>query len=430
MMSAATRVTAGWCVGALVLAGMLGCVQRQAPAAPAPRPAPAAREVSEVKLVPDVGPDASVDADDLAKAVEVIEARLDGVAGVEAKAEEDGSITLSVLADADRDRVIALATRKGELKLILAPEGVHPDRRNGERVWLDAETGKEVPEATVLRSGEVVCTGADLAPTADVGTGQKPGEWQVQFEIKEERKADFKQLTGEHVGDAVAFVVDSEVLMAPIIRSAISGKGVIDGDFSLEEAEDLAKILNSGPLPLALRVAGEEAETDQSTDAEADETEMATDADKYGMREGTIVKIETTKGDIVVELFDEDAPETVANFKKLIEKRFYDGLTFHRSDDMCIQGGCPKGDGTGGPGWCIDLEISGHKNTAGALAMARSADPNSAGCQFYILKRAASHLDGQYAVFGTTIEGMELVPKMRPGDVMKAVSIIRGPKAE
>jgi peptidyl-prolyl cis-trans isomerase B (cyclophilin B) len=150
--------------------------------------------------------------------------------------------------------------------------------------------------------------------------------------------------------------------------------------------------------------------------------------DKYGVCKGTVVKIETTKGDIVIELYDKDMPKTVANFKKLVGKKFYDGLKFHRSDDMCIQGGDPKGNGTGGPGYHIKLEIGSHKNVTGAVAMARSSDPDSAGSQFYILKKASLHLDGQYAVFGSTIEGTNVVPKIQPGDVMKLVRIIREPK--
>ncbi|HBC91599.1 MAG TPA: peptidylprolyl isomerase [Pelotomaculum sp.] len=135
-----------------------------------------------------------------------------------------------------------------------------------------------------------------------------------------------------------------------------------------------------------------------------------------------IVTIETSKGNIIVEIYPKLMPITAGNFEKLVEKSFYNGLAFHRVEDWVIQGGDPQGNGTGGPGWSIPLEISLHlQNTRGALAMARSSDPNSAGSQFYILKKDASWLDTQYAVFGKVIEGMDVVDKISVGDKMLSV---------
>lgn len=132
--------------------------------------------------------------------------------------------------------------------------------------------------------------------------------------------------------------------------------------------------------------------------------------------------IETSKGNIIVEIYPKLMPITAANFAKLVDDGFYNGLTFHRVEDWVIQGGDPQGNGKGGPGWTIPLEISLElQNTRGALAMARSNDPNSAGSQFYILKSDAAALDGQYAVFGKVLEGMEVVDQIAVGDKMHSV---------
>jgi cyclophilin family peptidyl-prolyl cis-trans isomerase len=121
----------------------------------------------------------------------------------------------------------------------------------------------------------------------------------------------------------------------------------------------------------------------------------------------------TNHGDIVLELFDEDAPETVANFRRLAETGFYDGLIFHRViPDFMIQGGCPEGTGTGGPGYTFKDEINDHKVVRGALAMA-NAGPNTNGSQFFIVTtQAAPWLDGKHTVFGEVAEGMDVVDKI------------------
>jgi cyclophilin family peptidyl-prolyl cis-trans isomerase len=121
----------------------------------------------------------------------------------------------------------------------------------------------------------------------------------------------------------------------------------------------------------------------------------------------------TNHGDIVLELFDEDAPETVGNFRTLAEKGFYDGLIFHRViPDFMIQGGCPEGTGTGGPGYTFKDEINDHKVVKGALAMA-NAGPNTNGSQFFIVTTdAAPWLDGKHTVFGEVTDGMDVVDKI------------------
>jgi cyclophilin family peptidyl-prolyl cis-trans isomerase len=123
--------------------------------------------------------------------------------------------------------------------------------------------------------------------------------------------------------------------------------------------------------------------------------------------------MKTSEGDIVFELFDEDAPKTVSNFKKLASDGFYDGLIFHRIiDDFMIQGGCPEGTGTGGPGYTFEDEINPHKVVRGALAMA-NAGPNTNGSQFFIVTTdAAPWLDGKHTVFGEVRDGMDVVSKI------------------
>ena len=121
-------------------------------------------------------------------------------------------------------------------------------------------------------------------------------------------------------------------------------------------------------------------------------------------------KLHTNHGEITVELFDEDAPETVENFRKLAADGYYDGLTFHRViPDFMIQGGCPEGTGTGGPGYQFKDEFNDNKVVRGALAMA-NAGPNTNGSQFFIVTtEAAPWLDGKHTVFGKVTSGMEVV---------------------
>ena len=121
-------------------------------------------------------------------------------------------------------------------------------------------------------------------------------------------------------------------------------------------------------------------------------------------------------GTIELELYKDIAPITVDNFVKLANQGFYNGLTFHRIiKGFMIQGGCPKGNGTGGPGYCIKGEFAANgvsnplKHERGVISMARAMDPDSAGSQFFIMHKNAPHLDGQYAAFGKVVSGIEVV---------------------
>ena len=138
------------------------------------------------------------------------------------------------------------------------------------------------------------------------------------------------------------------------------------------------------------------------------------------MEKNPIITIEMENGKkIKAELYPEYAPNTVNNFLSLVDKGFYNGLTFHRVIyGFMIQGGCPEGTGTGGPGYSIKGEFTSNgvenslKHTAGVLSMARSMMPDSAGSQFFIMHRDAPHLDGQYAAFGKVTEGMQTVDEI------------------
>lgn len=125
--------------------------------------------------------------------------------------------------------------------------------------------------------------------------------------------------------------------------------------------------------------------------------------------------ISTEFGDLTVELWNDVAPKHVENFLKLAKSGFYDNLNFHRIiPGFVIQGGCPNGTGTGGPGWSVAAEFNDRQHVPGTLSMARSSDPDSAGSQFFICltREQCQHLDGQYTAFGQVVEGLDIVEKL------------------
>lgn len=132
--------------------------------------------------------------------------------------------------------------------------------------------------------------------------------------------------------------------------------------------------------------------------------------------------METDKGTINIDFFDDDAPKTVANFVKLSKDGFYDGLSFHRViPNFMIQGGCPQGTGTGGPGYKIKCEINPNKHEAGSLSMAH-AGRDTGGSQFFICHSAQPHLDGVHTVFGKTAD-MDVVNAIKGSDKILSVTI-------
>ena len=138
-----------------------------------------------------------------------------------------------------------------------------------------------------------------------------------------------------------------------------------------------------------------------------------------------VAEIETKKGTIRIQLYDDKTPKTCANFEKLVAKGFYDGLAFHRVlDNFMIQGGCPEGTGTGGPGYQFEDEFHPElkHDGPGVLSMANSG-PNTNGSQFFITHVATDWLDGKHSVFGKVIEGLDVVNAIEQGDVMEKVTV-------
>jgi len=166
----------------------------------------------------------------------------------------------------------------------------------------------------------------------------------------------------------------------------------------------------------------------QNTEAKENSVGLFTKAPQAGDKdipEGNHIKIETAHGEVLIELYPDTAPNTVANFKALAGKGFYDGLKFHRViAGFMAQGGDPEGTGRGGPGYKVKAEFNARKHVRGTLAMARSASPDSAGSQFYICFGPQPHLDGQYTIFGQVVEGMDVVDRIKQGDVMSKVSVL------
>ena len=140
------------------------------------------------------------------------------------------------------------------------------------------------------------------------------------------------------------------------------------------------------------------------------------------------VKISTAKGDMIVELYDNETPITVNNFKKLIGEGFYNGLNFHRViPDFVIQGGCPNGTGAGGPGYTIPCEVSAEKqyHDRGVLSMAH-AGRNTGGSQFFVCysRNNTSHLDRNHTCFGKVVEGLDVIDSIQQGDKINEISIL------
>ncbi len=139
-------------------------------------------------------------------------------------------------------------------------------------------------------------------------------------------------------------------------------------------------------------------------------------------------ELEIEQGTLEIELYHDDAPGTVENFVSLAKKGFYDGLTFHRViPDFVVQGGCPKGDGTGGPGYTIDCELDEDKqyHERGVLSMAH-AGRDTGGSQFFIChsRKNTAHLDGNHTVFGKVVENVDLIDEIKPNDEIESVRIL------
>ncbi|MBD3272482.1 MAG: peptidylprolyl isomerase [Elusimicrobia bacterium] len=169
-----------------------------------------------------------------------------------------------------------------------------------------------------------------------------------------------------------------------------------------------------GAFFLPLMIAGVWAvEPAKQLPSASEETNQSMHTKKQNNEKKPYAVIETSLGTITFKFFPDVAPNTVGNFIKLAEEKFYDGLIFHRViKGFMIQGGCPKKDGTGGPGYTIKAEFNDRKHVLGTVSMARAQDPDSAGSQFFICLADAPWLDKQYTVFGQVVEGIDTVKKI------------------
>ena len=195
---------------------------------------------------------------------------------------------------------------------------------------------------------------------------------------------------------------------------------------------DVRKIKKRNAIMIGLAFVGVLliSQMNNSQDSQAKENRVglftkAPQAGDKGIPEGKHIRIETEHGEIMIELYPDSAPNTVANFKALAGKGYYDGLLFHRViPGFMAQGGDPDGRGTGGPGYSVKAEFNERRHVRGTLAMARSANPDSAGSQFYICFDAQPHLDRQYTIFGQVTEGMDIVDQIHQGDKMIKVTVL------
>ena len=140
-----------------------------------------------------------------------------------------------------------------------------------------------------------------------------------------------------------------------------------------------------------------------------------------------LIQIQTNHGDIKIDMFEDDAPNTVANMISLVERGYYDGLNFHRViPDFMIQGGCPEGTGTGGPGYNFDDEFTMERlhDSSGVLSMA-NAGPRTNGSQFFITHVPCPHLDGKHTVFGKVVEGLDVVFQIEQGDIIEKLLVLK-----
>ncbi|RCS40805.1 peptidylprolyl isomerase [Bremerella cremea] len=204
---------------------------------------------------------------------------------------------------------------------------------------------------------------------------------------------------------------DENKLLGPQVLAAY-------GTDHFKEAGEAFKLLRERQLPVDERIsqAGFTAASEEKKwEREEEIRKKEAEADDLPR-----VKLTTTQGDLVIELYENEAPETVGNFINLVEKKYYDGTVFHRVlPHFMAQGGDPKGDGTGGPGYNIYCEAyndDARQHFSGTLSMAKGARKNTGGSQFFLTFQATPHLDNVHTVFGRVIEGKEVLPKMTRRD--------------
>jgi preprotein translocase subunit SecD len=207
-----------------------------------------------LRLVPDGTTAQKITDRDLQQAAEVLKLRLGGVKGSEVLV-APGGLDVGIPAEVDPNRLAPLWGRRGELEFVLLPTDLEPVDPTKGAEWRDKATGKTLTAREALKRGERAFGSRDLAPESRAKRDSQGGQWQVFVEIKPERAADWRRFTRTHVNRIVAVVLDGEILTAPLIRSEVPARMPLVHDLTREEADDLASLLNSGPLPFTLRLA-------------------------------------------------------------------------------------------------------------------------------------------------------------------------------
>lgn len=232
------------------------------------------------------------------------------------------------------------------------------------------------------------------------------------------KKSNYKLKSADKIGRTGKIII-----VAGVVLTLILAVGIGYSTYAQERAKNAANAAASNQQDTSSSGAAPDNTDVQVT---TDNPNLSVTTEPANNITDTTVKhmlMSTDRGDVEMEIYPDLMPVTAANFEKLLAAGFYNGLTFHRVEDWVVQGGDPQGDGTGGPGWTIKLETSDQlKNVRGALAMARSQEPDTAGSQFYILKKDASWLDGDYAVFGKVTKGMEVIDQIQIGDKIKSIN--------
>jgi cyclophilin family peptidyl-prolyl cis-trans isomerase len=259
------------------------------------------------------------------------------------------------------------------------------------------------------------------ASTKAVAASERFEAAALALAVADPSNAEARQVTGEAIKGAVrADAPETALEKAAKLRDA----GVADGDICLVAAtaaivtsqlDDAADWLAKARAAGARKDRADELEQAIEHDRLKVDDEMAKRKADAAADDRPRVKLSTSAGDAGVELFEDEAPNTVANFVSLVEKGFYDGTPFHRViGGFMAQGGDPKGTGSGGPGYAIACEVdnpSARKHFRGTLSMAH-AGPNTGGSQFFLTFRPTEHLDGKHTVFGRVIEGFEVLPRI------------------
>jgi cyclophilin family peptidyl-prolyl cis-trans isomerase len=407
--------------------------------------------------------------EDLQQAIDIIGDRLRALGIDDARVDREGDtgIVCEIPGTQATERVLTIVSSTGQVQFrevldIITPgseeydstEVTIPDVEDPEAYQaledqeiVLASEGQD-GEPCKVRMGPTRLTG-DIIAAAEAAVDEESGGYKILFELTDEASHLFGELTAELVCKQLAIVLDYNLESYPTVNEPITGgSGVITGEFSREEAKDLALVLRLGALPVKFEPnprieyygsASPASETENGTDTSVPETVVSTKQ----------LVLETTKGQIVIDLFTEDTPETVAHITSLVDQGYYDNLLWYRVEDFVVQtGGHLQSLMAESPGTepdpveleealAEDMKVKtvmdeiGHSNIRGAVGMAKPMDPqtempiaDSATTDFYILKMDVTSLDPHFAIFGQVVKGMDIVDSLETTDVLLTAAVI------